>query len=159
MSGADLNPNPTLPATRMLILSALLLLSGLLLALGASTASAGSGGMGPGGPSADSGAAGSSTSGKGNHQTPSKYHRLWSSVPRTEKRWASNVAECETGKDPNMTAMGGDYRGAFMFLQETWDNAPKTPGGDPIDYTYKVQAVVAVALKKQLGTDPWPVCG
>ena len=52
-------------------------------------------------------------------------------------------------------AANGDY----VFLRQTWDAAPKSPGGDPIDYTYKVQAVVAVALKQQLGTGPWPVCG
>ncbi|MCB0865600.1 MAG: transglycosylase family protein [Solirubrobacterales bacterium] len=157
-----MNPNAIIEGRRTKVPRALMLLAGLvagltlaLLAFGAQSASAGSGGMGPGGAAADS--AGSSA--KGNHMTPSKYHRLWSRVPRKEKRWASNVAECETGKDPNMTAMQGEYRGAFMFLQETWDNAPKTPGGDPIDYTYKVQAVVAVALKKQLGTGPWPVCG
>jgi len=154
-----LNPNLNLPAPRTFVLSGLALAIGLLLAFlifGAGTASAGSGGMGPGGASAGSGAA---EAGADNHQTPSKYNRLWAKVPTKEKRWASLVAECETGKDPNMTALDGEYRGAFMFLQETWDNAPKTPGGDPIDYTYKVQAVVAVALKKQLGTGPWPVCG
>ena len=153
-----MNPNLILPAPRALVLAGIALIIGLFLALGAGTASAGSGGMGPGGASPDADA-GATTAGPDNHQTPGKYNRLWAKVPGKEKRWASVVAECETGKDPNMTAMNGDYRGAFMFLQETWDNAPKTPGGDPIDYTYKVQAVVAVALKKQLGTDPWPVCG
>ena len=153
-----MNPNIFSDGHRTIVPRALMLLAGLtlaLLAFGAQNASAGSGGMGPGGTAPDS----AGTSSQGNHLTPAKYHRLWATVPGKEKRWASNVAECETGKDPNMTALQGEYRGAFMFLQETWDNAPKTPGGDPIDYTYKVQAVVAVALKKQLGTDPWPVCG
>ncbi len=145
-----------LEANRTKVLPVLLVLTGLLLAMSAQSALAGSGGMGPGGASPDAEAPGSSA---GPGKTPSKYHRLWARVPGKEKRWARGVAECETGKDPDLTALGGEYRGAFMFLQETWDNAPKTPGGDPIDYSYKTQAVVAVALKKQLGTDPWPVCG
>ena len=140
-------------------MAAITLLAGLVLALGAGSAEAGTGGMGPGGAAGGNDGAAESTTGKGDHRTPAKYHRLWQRVPRKEKRWASVVAECESGKDPNMTALGGQYRGAFMFLRQTWDAAPKTPGGDPIDYSYKVQAVVAVALKKQLGTGPWPVCG
>ncbi len=131
----------------------------LVLAIGAGSAAAGTGGMGPGGVGAEGGGKGAESSGAGDALTPRKYHRLWDSVPRKEKRWASVVAECESGKDPNLTALGGQYRGAFMFLRQTWTNAPKSPGGDPIDYTYKVQAVVAVALKQQLGTGPWPVCG
>ena len=150
-------------AHRTKVLALAFALAGLLLALGAQNASAGSGGTGPGGTSTSSGGKTGSTKGgkaeEGDHLEPAKYTRMWEAVPGPEKRWASKVAECETGKDPNMTALDGEYRGAFMFLQESWDNAPKTPGGDPIDYTYKVQAVVAVALKKQLGTDPWPVCG
>lgn len=155
-------PNSILTASRSWVLPIALLVTGFLLALAAQTASAGSGGMGPGGTS-PSGPSGTGTTGtkaeEGDHLEPAKYTRLWSKVPGKEKRWASTVAECETGTDPNMTALDGEYRGAFMFLQESWDNAPKSPGGDPIDYTYKVQAVVAVALKKQLGTAPWPVCG
>jgi hypothetical protein len=146
------NPISIFENHRAKALPVLLLITGLLLAMSAQSASAGSGGMGPGGTTA-----GTTTAGPG--KTPSKYHRLWNRVPGKEKRWANDVAECETGKDPDLTALGGEYRGAFMFLQETWDNAPKSPGGDPIDYSYKTQAVVAVALKKQLGTDPWPACG
>jgi hypothetical protein len=58
-----------------------------------------------------------------------------------------------------MTALHGRYRGAFMFTRDAWKTSPKTPGGDPVDYSWKTQAVVAVALKKRDGTRPWPVCG
>jgi hypothetical protein len=51
------------------------------------------------------------------------------------------------------------YRGAFQFMKSTWRTSPKSPGGDPIRFTYKTQAVVAVHLKKRAGTSPWPVCG
>lgn len=95
----------------------------------------------------------------GQNMTPSKYHRLWDKVGRKDKRWAKRVAECETGNDPNATALNGRYRGAFMFTRDAWKTSPKTPGGDPVDFSYKTQAVVAVHLKKRDGTRPWPVCG
>ena len=94
---------------------------------------------------------------KGN--TSGKYQRLWKKVSRSDKRWANNVAKCESGRDPNAVALGGSYRGAFMFTWDAWKTSPKSPGGDPTDYSYKTQAVVAVALKKRDGTGPWPVCG
>jgi Transglycosylase-like domain len=89
----------------------------------------------------------------------SRYNRLWDRIPVAEKRWAHQTAECESGRDPNAIGGGGMYRGAFQFLLSSWKHAPKSPCGDPIDYTYRTQAVVAVALKRQLGTKPWPVCG
>jgi len=102
---------------------------------------------------------GTSVSGGDSKSGGSKYKRLWRKTSRHNKRWANNTAQCESGKDPNAVGGGGDYRGAFQFLKKSWRQAPKSPGGDPIDYGYKTQAVVAVALKKQLGTKPWPVCG
>ena len=108
-----------------------------------------------GGVSASSGGTGGSGSGSGN----SKYKRLWHKTSRHNKHWANKTAQCESGKDPNAIGGGGQYRGAFQFMKSSWKNAPKTPGGDPIDYGYKTQAVVAVALKKHMGTKPWPVCG
>jgi transglycosylase-like protein len=88
-----------------------------------------------------------------------KYERLWRKTSRHNKHWANKTAECESGRDPNAIGGGGRYRGAFQFMRSSWHHAPKTPGGDPIDYGYKTQAVVAVALKKREGTKPWPVCG
>ncbi len=107
-----------------------------------------------GGVSASSGGTGS-----GSSSGDSKYKRLWHKTSRHNKHWANKTAECESGKDPNAIGGGGQYRGAFQFMKSSWKNAPKTPGGDPIDYGYKTQAVVAVALKKHMGTKPWPVCG
>jgi hypothetical protein len=103
---------------------------------------------------------GTSVSGGGDSKSGgSKYKRLWRKTSRHNKHWANKTAECESGKDPNAIGGGGQYRGAFQFMKKSWKNAPKTPGGDPIDYGYKTQAVVAVALKKKMGTKPWPVCG
>jgi hypothetical protein len=109
-----------------------------------------------GGVSASSGGTGGGT---GSGSGDSKYTRLWHKTSRHNKHWANKTAECESGKDPNAIGGGGQYRGAFQFMKSSWKNAPKTPGGDPIDYGYKTQAVVAVALKKHMGTKPWPVCG
>jgi hypothetical protein len=103
---------------------------------------------------------GTSLSSGGDSKTgASKYKRLWRKTSRHNKHWANKTAECESGKDPNAIGGGGTYRGAFQFMKSSWHHAPKTPGGDPVDYSYKTQAVVAVALKKREGTKPWPVCG
>ncbi len=108
---------------------------------------------------ASSGGVSASSGGTGGSSGGSKYKRLWRKTSRHNKHWANNTAQCESGKDPNAIGGGGQYRGAFQFMKSSWKNAPKTPGGDPIDYGYKTQAVVAVALKKHMGTKPWPVCG
>jgi transglycosylase-like protein len=99
------------------------------------------------------------TSGGDSKSGGGKYERLWRKTSRHNKHWANKTAECESGRDPNAIGGGGRYRGAFQFMRSSWHHAPKTPGGDPIDYGYKTQAVVAVALKKREGTKPWPVCG
>jgi hypothetical protein len=104
---------------------------------------------------ASSGGTSTTTSGGGGD----RYQRLWDNVSRRNKRWASHTAKCESGKDPNAIGGGGLYRGAFQFMKSTWRGAPKSPGGDPIKYSYRTQAVVAVYLKKRDGTGHWPNCG
>lgn len=135
----------------VLALMAVMALIGATAVAMSSSAVASSGGL-----SASSGGTGS---GSGSGSGKSKYKRLWRKTSRHNKHWANKTAECESGKDPNAIGGGGQYRGAFQFMRSSWKNAPKTPGGDPIDYGYKTQAVVAVALKKHMGTKPWPVCG
>ena len=85
--------------------------------------------------------------------------RLWDKVAAHDKHWAKQTAQCESGGDPQAIGGGGKYRGAFQFMLSTWETAPKSPGGDPIDYSYKTQAVVAVALMRKDGAGHWPVCG
>ena len=135
----------------VLALMAVMALIGATAVAMTSSAVASSGGVSA---SSSGGTGGSGGSGGG-----SKYTRLWHKTSRHNKHWANKTAECESGKDPNAIGGGGQYRGAFQFMKSSWKNAPKTPGGDPIDYGYKTQAVVAVALKKHMGTKPWPVCG
>ncbi len=88
------------------------------------------------------------------------YDGLWKrKVSPANKRWARRVAECESGRNPDAIGAGGLYRGAFQFSISTWRSSPKSPGGDPIAYSYRTQAFVAVRLKGRSGSSPWPNCG
>lgn len=92
-------------------------------------------------------------------KSKSRYASIWDRYSDRNHRWARKTSRCESGGDPNAIGGGGMYRGAFQFMRSTWRHSPKTPGGDPIDYNWKTQAVVAVALKKRDGRHHWPVCG
>lgn len=106
---------------------------------------------------AGSASAGSEPLAKPSHKRT--YDRLFTrKVSKKNKRWAKRVARCESGGDPNAIGGGGLYRGAFQFLRSTWRTSPRSPGGDPIDYSYKTQAFVAVRLKSRVGGSPWPNC-
>jgi len=113
---------------------------------------------------ADAGASGGGIStgdgGDGDRaKSSSRYVEMWDGYTQRNKRWARRTSRCESGGDPNAIGGGGKYRGAFQFLRSTWRTSPKSPGGDPIDYRWKTQAVVAVELKKRDGRGHWPVCG
>ena len=118
---------------------------------------------------ADSGGGlGTSTgpSGKPDRSEPSplnknslEHERLFASATKREKRWATRTATCESGKDPDAIGAGGTYRGAFQFMRSTWRTSPTSPGGDPTAWNYRTQAAVALALKREMGSSPWPVCG
>jgi len=130
--------------------------SALLLAIAALLVAAAGAQAGSGGLAATSGTGGGSVSGTVDQ---SRYTRIWQSYSAADHRWAHKTSYCESGENPRAVALGGSYRGAFMFTRPAWKGAPKSPGGDPIKYSWRTQAVVAVALKHQLGTKPWPVCG
>jgi hypothetical protein len=142
---------------RAVISAGLLVAASLLLIalMGAGSAGASSGGIGTvdGSTTADPG-----TTSSGDREL-GKYTRLWEQVSYRDRRWARQTSECESGGDPDALGSGGRYRGAFQFMRSTWESAPRSPGGDPIAYTYRTQAVVAVALKHRDGTNHWPVCG
>lgn len=114
-------------------------------------AGAASGGLGPG--AAENGGE------AGRQPENAKYTRLWNGTSGAERRWARRTSECESGGDPKAIGGGGLYRGAFQFMRSTWKSSPRSPGGDPIDYSYRTQAVVAVLLKRRDGAGHWPVCG
>ena len=87
------------------------------------------------------------------------YDGLWRrKVSPENKRWARRVSECESGRNPNALGAGGTYRGAFQFSRSTWVAAPQSPGGDPVAYSYRTQAFVAVRLKTRDGAGHWPSC-
>lgn len=114
--------------------------------------------------SADAGASGGGigtgdTSGDTKSTSSGKYARWWKKTSRRNKRWARRTSECESGGDPRAIGGGGKYRGAFQFMRSTWRTSPRSPGGDPIRYSWRTQAVVAVALKKRDGRGHWPNCG
>lgn len=124
-----------------------------LFALSLATTAGASGGIGTGNASTSSG------SSKSGGKSEARYKRLWSKTSNRNKRWARKTARCESGGNPKAIGGGGLYRGAFQFMRSTWKTSPKSPGGDPINYTYKTQAVVAVKLKMRDGAGHWPVCG
>ena len=134
---------------RGIVLAAAAVLAMVFAVLAATDAGAYSGGVGPDSTSERS----TSTN------TAPRYVRLYRRATTREKAWARRTAECESGGNPRAIGGGGAYRGAFQFLRSTWKTSPKSPGGDPIRYTYRTQAVVAIHLKRQMGTKPWPVCG
>ena len=147
---SNLIPAVLATRSRLPFLILLAVVAVVAFAIGSEAAAAGTGGVGPDGPSKGAKADGD----------PDKYDRIWENdVTGAEKRWARETAECESGGDPNAIGAGGTYRGAFQFMKSTWRTSPKSPGGDPIDYDYRTQAVVAVMLKREMGSSPWPNCG
>jgi hypothetical protein len=117
-----------------------------ILLIGATTAMGGSGGVG----------SGDSSRGTGGN----RYDRMWDDFSRKQKRWAHRTSNCESGGKPKIHSSGGTYHGAFQYVLSTWRNAPKSPGGDPHTYRWKVQAVVSVLLKRRDGARThWPNCG
>lgn len=126
----------------------------LVVVLSAGQAQASTGGVGTASP-----ASASDDSAPSGSANKARYERLWDRVSNGDKRWARQTSKCESGGDPDAIGGGGLYRGAFQFMKSTWKASPKSPGGDPIAFPYKTQAVVAVALKNRDGAQHWPVCG
>lgn len=79
-------------------------------------------------------------------------------VSHANKRWARRVSECESGRNPDAIGADGLYRGAFQFSRSTWRTAPQSPGGDPVAFSYRTQAFVAVRLRTRDGDGHWPNC-
>lgn len=98
---------------------------------------------------------------KGNRIAKSRpiYDGLWKrKVSPENKRWARRVSRCESGRNPDALSPSGRYRGAFQFSFATWRNSPRSPGGDPVAYSYRTQAFVAVRLRTSSSGDHWPNC-
>lgn len=143
------NPRPDRFAFWAVVMAVVAMFAGL--------ATADAGAESGGGISATGGGGGGG--GDSSKAAKSRYASIWEDYSDRNRRWARRTSRCESGGDPNAIGGGGMYRGAFQFMRSTWRHSPKTPGGDPIDYNWKTQAVVAVALKKRDGRQHWPVCG
>jgi hypothetical protein len=144
---------------RIVLLLTITLFAGALLVAFAAADTADAGAASSGSSAGAKAGSGGTASGGSPTAEASKYQNLWAQVSLKDKRWARQTAECESGKDPDALGNGGMFRGAFQFMKSTWKSAPKSPGGDPIDYSYRTQAVVAVALKNRDGAGHWPNCG
>ena len=88
-------------------------------------------GAASGGVGSGGASASTATTGGSTERVGTKYERIWRRLSVGDKRWA----------------------------RSTWAASPKSPGGDPIAYPYRTQAVVAVLLKRRDGAGHWPVCG
>lgn len=123
----------------------------LALASAAVAFAGGGGGIGTGGDGGDGGGDGGSGG---------RYAKAWDSFSQKDREWARKTSMCESGGDPKIHSPGGTYHGAFQFLASTWKSSPMSPGTNHADnFNWKTQAVVAVKLMHQQGTNPWPNCG
>ena len=138
------------------IMAAVVFVAGMAAADLAGAAS--SGGVGSGGSTVTASGAGAGTT-QSSPRLNAKYTRVYDSFRLKDKRWARTTSRCESGGDPHAIGGGGVYRGAFQFMRSTWKASPRSPGGDPVAYPYKTQAVVAVLLMHRDGAGHWPVCG
>jgi hypothetical protein len=154
---------PPIVTTALAALTASLILAAPVGAASSGGVTTTSGGTGGTGTSTATGGTATSTSEPATGIDPvasaPRYQRLWDHITPRERRWAHQTAECESGGNPKAISGGGLYRGAFQFMIPTWKRSPKSPGGDPIAYPYRTQAVVAVSLMRQDGTGHWPDCG
>jgi hypothetical protein len=139
------------------IAAAITALTFFALGLIAAQAGASTGGVGTGGASASTTTA--TPSSPTSDRVGPKFDHIWDSFTPSDKRWAHSTSQCESGGDPDAIGGGGIYRGAFQFMRSTWKASPKSPGGDPIAFPYRTQAVVAVLLMHRDGAGHWPVCG
>ena len=78
------------------------------------------------------------------------------------------LRDCESTDDYAAVSMGtspaGLYRGAYQFVQHTWDGVaarhfPWLVGRDPAEVEPWWQDAMARALWSERGRQPWPVCG
>ena len=67
------------------------------------------------------------------------------------------IAQCESGGNPQAVSADGQYRGKYQFTRATW--ARMGGSGDPAAAPEAEQDQRAAALLAQAGTSPWPVCG
>jgi peptidoglycan hydrolase-like protein with peptidoglycan-binding domain len=68
----------------------------------------------------------------------------------------AQIAECESGGDPQAISSDGRYRGKYQFSRATW--RAMGGSGDPAMAPEAEQDRLAAALLAARGTSPWPNC-
>jgi hypothetical protein len=81
----------------------------------------------------------------------------------TAEQWAG-LRRCESGDNYRAAGGGGKFRGAYQFLQSTWNHVarmayPHLDGIDPADASPHEQDAMALALFHIGGASQWPLCG
>ena len=83
----------------------------------------------------------------------------------TAEMWLQ-LRMCESGNNYRAVSSGGAYRGAYQFMQTTWNtiagSAPsltRLVGVDPATAAPVDQDAMAYALYEMRGKSPWPICG
>jgi len=81
----------------------------------------------------------------------------------SSEQWAA-LRSCESGGDYSIVSSSGRYRGAYQFARATWDSVaerqnPSLVGVDPATASAAEQDAMALALYREAGAGPWPVCG
>ncbi len=82
----------------------------------------------------------------------------------TPEQW-EKLRQCESGGDYTIVSSNGLYHGAYQFHQDTWNGVANSIGrtdlvGVPPEVVAAFdQDTMALALWRQRGSQPWPVCG
>jgi peptidoglycan hydrolase-like protein with peptidoglycan-binding domain len=66
------------------------------------------------------------------------------------------IAQCESGGDPQAVSPDGQYRGKYQFDRDTWASLGGT--GDPAAAPESEQDRLAAQLYQQRGASSWPNC-
>ena len=66
------------------------------------------------------------------------------------------IAQCESGGNPQAVSPDGQYRGKYQFDRATWESLGGS--GDPASAPESEQDQLAAQLYRQRGTSSWPNC-
>jgi hypothetical protein len=67
------------------------------------------------------------------------------------------IAQCESGGNPQAVSADGQYRGKYQFDEQTWESLGGS--GDPAAASESEQDQRAAQLYRQRGASAWPNCG
>ena len=79
-----------------------------------------------------------------------------SSTSTTVSSKLEQIAQCESGGNPQAVSSDGQYRGKYQFDQATWESLGGS--GDPASAPESEQDRIAAQLYQQRGGSAWPNC-